>query len=72
MLSDIRKFPRSFWFVAILCVTFYSAIFPFTALSMLPPKFPMMMFASLGFVGLVFAFLLKRADRREGSALERP
>jgi len=33
VLSDIKKFPRSFWYVAILCVTFYSAIFPFTALS---------------------------------------
>ncbi len=32
-LADIVKFPRSFWYVAILCVTFYSAIFPFTALS---------------------------------------
>ncbi len=33
VLSDIKKFPTSFWYVAILCVTFYSAIFPFTALS---------------------------------------
>ncbi|NOZ13968.1 MAG: major facilitator superfamily domain-containing protein 1 [Acidobacteria bacterium] len=33
VLSDIKKFPKSFWYVAILCVTFYSAIFPFTALS---------------------------------------
>lgn len=33
VLSDIKKFPRSFWYVALLCVTFYSAIFPFTALS---------------------------------------
>lgn len=33
VLSDIRKFPASFWYVALLCVTFYSAIFPFTALS---------------------------------------
>ena len=30
------------------------------------------MFASLGLVGLVFALLLKRADAREGGALERP
>ena len=30
------------------------------------------MFASLGLVGLVFALLLKRADVREGGALERP
>ncbi len=32
-LRDIGRFPASFWYVAILCVTFYSAIFPFTALS---------------------------------------
>jgi MFS family permease len=30
------------------------------------------MFASLGLVGLVFALLLKRADRREGRGLEMP
>jgi hypothetical protein len=30
------------------------------------------MFASLGLVGLVFALLLKRADRREGQGLEVP
>jgi nitrate/nitrite transporter NarK len=30
------------------------------------------MFASLGIVGLVFALLLKRADRREGRGLEVP
>jgi len=30
------------------------------------------MFASLGFVGLAFALLLKRADRREGTGLEVP
>ncbi len=30
------------------------------------------MFAGLGVAGLVFAFLLKRADRREGGGLERP
>jgi len=33
VLSDIKKLPASFWYVALLCVTFYSAIFPFTALS---------------------------------------
>lgn len=31
----------------------------------------MIMFASLGFVGLIFAILLKKADAREGSGLER-
>jgi MFS family permease len=33
VLSDIRKFNSSYWFVVLLCVTFYSAIFPFTALA---------------------------------------
>jgi cyanate permease len=31
----------------------------------------MMMFASLGIVGLVFALLLRRSDKRAGSILER-
>jgi len=29
VLSDLFLFSRSFWFVVLLCVTFYSAIFPF-------------------------------------------
>ncbi len=33
VLSDIKKFGASFWFVTLLCVTFYSAIFPYTAFS---------------------------------------
>jgi MFS family permease len=33
VLSDIAKFGPAYWYVTILCVTFYSAIFPFTALS---------------------------------------
>ncbi len=32
-LADVKKFNPSFWYVTMLCVTFYSAIFPFTALS---------------------------------------
>jgi MFS family permease len=35
-LSGIFKFNRSFWYILILCVTFYSAIFPFRAFA---PKF---------------------------------
>ncbi len=31
--SDLFRFSRSFWFVVLLCVTFYSAIFPFRAFS---------------------------------------
>ncbi len=30
---DVGKLPPAFWYVTALCVTFYSAIFPFTALS---------------------------------------
>ncbi len=33
VFSDIKAFKPSFWYVTLLCVTFYSAIFPFTALS---------------------------------------
>ncbi|HUM05902.1 MAG TPA: MFS transporter [Terriglobales bacterium] len=31
--DDIGKFNSSYWYVVLLCVTFYSAIFPFTALA---------------------------------------
>jgi MFS family permease len=31
--QDIYKFKPSYWFVCLLCMTFYSAIFPFTAFS---------------------------------------
>jgi MFS family permease len=33
ILADVGRFTRSYWYVVLLCVTFYSAIFPFTALS---------------------------------------
>lgn len=33
VLSDVKKFGHSYWFVVALCATFYSAIFPFTALA---------------------------------------
>jgi len=33
VLADIKGMGPSFWFAVLLCVTFYSAIFPFTALS---------------------------------------
>ena len=33
VFSDIKKFTSSYWLVVMLCVTFYSAIFPFTALA---------------------------------------
>lgn len=33
VFKDIKDFKPSFWYVTFLCLTFYSAIFPFTALS---------------------------------------
>jgi MFS family permease len=33
VLRDVFRFKPSFWFVSLLCMTFYSAIFPFTAFS---------------------------------------
>ncbi len=33
VFKDIGKFKPTFWIVTMLCMTFYSAIFPFTALS---------------------------------------
>ncbi len=33
VFSDVARFGAQYWYVAALCVTFYSAIFPFTALS---------------------------------------
>jgi MFS family permease len=32
-IRDVKEFKPSFWFVTLLCVTFYSAIFPFLNLS---------------------------------------
>jgi MFS family permease len=29
VFADLFKFPKSYWYVVLLCVTFYSAIFPF-------------------------------------------
>ena len=31
--ADLSKLPATYWYVTFLCLTFYSAIFPFTALS---------------------------------------
>ena len=33
VFKDLKFFNSSFWYVTFLCVTFYSAVFPFTALS---------------------------------------
>lgn len=33
VFKDIKDLKPTFWYVSLICVTFYSAIFPFTALS---------------------------------------
>jgi len=33
VLSDVKHFKAPYWYVTFICLTFYSAIFPFTALS---------------------------------------
>ena len=33
VFGDVKQFRPSYWYVTLLCLTFYSAIFPFTALS---------------------------------------
>ncbi|KAG1715047.1 Major facilitator superfamily domain-containing protein 1 [Nymphon striatum] len=32
-ITDVKTFPTTFWFISILCVTYYVAIFPFISLS---------------------------------------
>ena len=58
VFSDIKKFSSSFWFVVLLCVTFYSAIFPFTALAtdMFHDKWgiPLVSSSTGGFLSQVF------------------
>jgi MFS family permease len=58
VFSDIRKFTSSYWLVVLLCITFYSAIFPFTALAtdMFHDKWgmPLTSEATGGFLAQVF------------------
>jgi len=62
VFSDIRKFTSSYWYVVLLCVTFYSAIFPFTALAtdMFHDKwgFPLVSDTAGGFLTQVFGNFL--------------
>lgn len=62
VISDLKKFKPSFWYVTMLCVTFYSAIFPFTALStdFFVDKWGIARVAQVsgGFLGKVFNNLL--------------
>ncbi len=58
VLKDIKEFRPTFWYVTLLCLTFYSAIFPFTNLStdFFVDKWdiPRIAEASGGFLYLVF------------------
>jgi len=62
VFKDIKEFKPTFWYVTLLCVTFYSAIFPFTALStdLFVDKWgiPRIFEASGGFFNQVFNNLL--------------
>jgi len=59
VFADIKKFSSSYWYVVLLCVTFYSAIFPFTALAtdMFHDKWgiPLVNLSSGGFLSRVFS-----------------
>lgn len=60
--ADIARFSSSYWYVVLLCVTFYSAIFPFTALStdMFHEKwgFPTTVPSGGGFLAQIFSSFL--------------
>jgi MFS family permease len=56
---DILKFGPSFWFVSILCVTFYSAVFPFTAHA---PRFMQMKFGLSPATGGAYTSLVMTAS----------
>lgn len=77
VLSDIYKFNGSFWLIVLLCVTFYSAVFPFRSFAI---KFymeahglsresagfynsilPMASMIATPFIGLLVDFIGKRA-----------
>jgi MFS family permease len=58
VLADVKKFTPAYWYVVALCATFYSAIFPFTALStdFFHEKWgmPLSVGSGGGFLGAVF------------------
>jgi len=70
VFGDIKRFPASYWYVTMLCVTFYSAIFPFTALStdMFHDKWkvPTTIASSGGFFQNVFANFLNMTSTAPG------
>jgi MFS family permease len=72
VFADIRRFGASYWYVVALCVTFYSAIFPFTALStdFFHEKWGLPLTAGGGnsFLSAVFANLLHMFSTAPGTS----
>jgi MFS family permease len=72
VFADIRKFGPSYWYVVMLCVTFYSAIFPFTALStdLFHEKWGLPLTAGTGggFFAAVFSNLLHMFSTAPGTS----
>jgi MFS family permease len=72
VFSDLKKFGPSYWYVVLLCVTFYSAIFPFTALStdFFHEKWglPLTAAGSGGFFAAVFANLFHMFSTAPGTS----
>lgn len=70
VFSVIKKFKPTFWYVTFLCLTFYSAIFPFTDLStdFFADKWGVarMVTASGGFLNQVFNSFLHMFDTAGG------
>ena len=69
--ADIRKFTPAYWYAVGICVAFYSAIFPFTALStdFFHDKWglPMASGEGLGFLGGVFYNLTHMFSTAQGT-----
>jgi len=72
VFADIKKFGTSYWYVVFLCVTFYSAIFPFTALStdFFHEKWGLPLTSGQGgsFLGAVFANLFHMFSTAPGTS----
>ena len=68
--SDVGKFRPSYWFAVGICVTFYSAIFPFTALATdffnAKWRLPMASAEGLGFFAGVFFNLTHMFSTAQG------
>jgi len=59
VVKDILKFNSAFWFICFLCVTFYSAVFPFTNHS---PRFLQMKFGISAAKGGLYTSLIMTAS----------